>query len=169
MKTTMKVVITTAIVAIAAFVLGANGPVDQQTDMWAKMWPWGEGQTIPEPTNGQLPFFIVLSLVEAVGLGLAVSYLAFGRDAVDRLAGTGGWRRNSLYFGGAWLLGNWWLHDGLHINNGVDLAGLLVIEYVFHVTLIVTGALLCFALATLATGKATTRSTAATTTIKAIR
>ena len=44
----------------------------------------------------------------------------------------------------AWLLFSWWPHDSLHVANGINLSGLLVIEYVFHVTLMVAGAILAY-------------------------
>ena len=34
---------------------------------------------------------------------------------------------------------NWWAHDSLHLHNGMDLSGLLRIEYAFHMTLIAAG------------------------------
>jgi purine-nucleoside phosphorylase len=41
----------------------------------------------------------------------------------------------------AWVLINWWSHDSFHIANGLDLGGLLVIEYAYHVTLMTAGAI----------------------------
>jgi hypothetical protein len=38
----------------------------------------------------------------------------------------------------AWLLMNWWAHDGLHQHVGMNLHGLLWIEYGFHFTLIIS-------------------------------
>jgi len=49
----------------------------------------------------------------------------------------------------AWLLFNWWPHDSLHIYNGMNLAGLLVIEYVFHITLMIAGTVLAYFFLTL--------------------
>ena len=45
-----------------------------------------------------------------------------------------------------WLLISWWPHDNLHKHNGLNLQGLLFIEYGFHVTLMIVGAILalCF-------------------------
>jgi hypothetical protein len=42
----------------------------------------------------------------------------------------------------AWLLLNWYPHDSLHIHNGMDLGGLLTLEYVFHITLMIAGVIL---------------------------
>jgi hypothetical protein len=41
---------------------------------------------------------------------------------------------------------SWWPHNNLHINNGMDMQGLLYIEYGFHLTLMIAGIVLgyCF-------------------------
>src|SRR6516164_7601141 len=44
----------------------------------------------------------------------------------------------------AWFLLSWWPHDNLHLHNGLNLQGLLFIEYGFHVTLMIAGAVLAF-------------------------
>lgn len=145
MKTSLKVALVTLTVAVPAFALGAGSPPGEA--MWRSVWPW-DTETHTEPTAAQIPFFMGIGAFEAIGLGLAVAFLVFGRGAVRRLAPSG-WRANVLHFGAAWLLGNWWAHDSLHMVNGEDLTGLLVLEYLFHATLITTGALVCWALATL--------------------
>jgi len=57
----------------------------------------------------------------------------------------------AMYFGTLWLLGNWWVHDALHITTGMNPTALLWIEYGFHVTLIIAGAALAYAFATMVT------------------
>jgi hypothetical protein len=56
-------------------------------------------------------------------------------------------------------LGNWWLHDGLHMVVGMHVGGLLAIEYGFQVTLIIAALALTWALAKMAQsrGAETTR------------
>ena len=46
----------------------------------------------------------------------------------------------------AWLLISWWPHDNMHKHNGMDLAGLLRIDYLFHVSMMVAGAVLAYSL-----------------------
>ena len=41
----------------------------------------------------------------------------------------------------AWVLLNWWSHDSFHIANGLDMGGLLAIEYAYHFTLMLAGAI----------------------------
>ena len=43
----------------------------------------------------------------------------------------------------------WWPHDNLHLHNGMDMQGLLFIEYGFHVTLIIAAGALAFSLLTM--------------------
>ena len=53
-----------------------------------------------------------------------------------------------MYLSIGWFLVSWWPHDNLHIHNGMDMQGLLYIEYSFHVTLIIAALVLAFSLLT---------------------
>ena len=149
MKTSLKVALLTVLVAIPAFLLGNGAPAG---GWWSDLWPWGDGGH-GEPSSAQLPFFMAIAALEAVALGLAVAFVAWGWPAMRRLAGGRAGLAMGMYLGATWLLGNWWFHDNLHQVNGFDFAGLLVIEYVFHLTLIVAGCVLCYGLATNALGQ----------------
>ena len=99
------------------------------------LWPPPAGFN---PPASLLPFFVVLGVAEALAFGAGVAFLIFGfpliaRTGVGSLAAWGG------YLGIAWSLVNWWAHDGFHRVNGLHFAGLLWIEYSFHVTLILGG------------------------------
>jgi ABC-type Fe3+ transport system permease subunit len=39
---------------------------------------------------------------------------------------------------------SWWPHLGLHASNGLDLQGLLYIDYLFHLPLEVAGVVLAY-------------------------
>ena len=145
MKTSAKVALLTLAIAVPAFALGNQAPAG---GWWAEAWPWVDDTEHGEPTSAQLPFFMVLGVLEAVSLGLAVSFLAWGRPAMQRLSGGRQGLATAMMLSAAWVLGNWWVHDNLHQVNGFELGGLLVIEYAFHVTLIAAGATLCYGLAT---------------------
>lgn len=106
------------------------------------IWKDPTGMT---PTSAQLPFFILLSIIEAFSLGLAVSFLIFGKKIVDKVVGKSKKLVWAVYLSTAWVLGNWWVHDNLHKVNGMNLQGLLYIEYTFHVTLIIAGVILVYA------------------------
>jgi hypothetical protein len=94
---------------------------------------------MPTPSAGQLPFFVALVAAEAAVLGMAVAFGLLGRGLVGRLFSTRV-RVVAVHAAMVWMLGSWWLHDGLHMVNGTNLAGLLVIEYAFHLTLMAAAA-----------------------------
>lgn len=148
MKTSLKVALVTALVAAPAFALGNGAPGG---GWWGEVWPWTSDHE--DPPSSLLPFFLVLAVVEAAALGLAVSFVAWGWPAMRRLAGGRDGTAMGMYLSATWLLGNWWVHDNLHQVTGFNFTGLLVIEYLFHVTLIVAGCVLCYGLATNALGK----------------
>ena len=127
MKT--KVLAVVAIVGIAAFLTEPHGP-------WGTFWL--PAPDVPEAVGVQIPLFMVLGLVEALACGLGVAFLLFGfstirNDSVSpRLA-------RAAHLSISWFLINWWAHDSLHLHIGMDLSGLLKIEYGFHMTLIAAG------------------------------
>ena len=134
METRWKFTITTVAIAIPAFLLGGGSP--QGEGMWRAIWPW-DMEMGSDPSGSQVPFLMFVGALEAVALGAAVSFLAFGRDWVRAVVGRAA---TGFSIAVAWLLGNWWMHDSLHIVNGENFNGLIVIEYLFHVTLIAAGA-----------------------------
>jgi hypothetical protein len=136
-KTWVKVLIVTVVVAIPAFILG---PI---------LWPPADMGAAP--TAGQLPFFLFLALFEAVTLGLGVSFLLFGMPVVRRVAAGSKLRAYAMYLSIGWLLVSWWPHDNLHMFNGMNLQGLLYIEYGFHLTLMISGIVLGYSFFSLLT------------------
>jgi hypothetical protein len=134
MKPWVKVALVTALFAVPAMALGQV------------IWPPAPGG--PEPTAGQLPFFILLAVFEALTFGLGVSFLLFGFAPLKRAVGGSAWRTWAIYLSVGWFLVSWWPHDNLHIHNGDDLQGLLYIEYGFHVTLMLAGIVLAYSLLT---------------------
>ena len=145
MKTSLKVTLLTLAIAVPSVALSNAAPAG---GWWADAWPWTDTSDHGEPTSTQLPFYMLLAVLEGVALGLGVSFLVWGRPAMRRLAGGRTGLATAMSLSAFWVLANWWVHDNLHQVNGFDFAGLLVIEYAFHVTLIVAGAILCYGLAT---------------------
>ncbi len=130
MKTWAKVLLVTVVLAVPAFLLG---PV---------IWPPAEGG--PEPTGGQLPFFIFMALIESVLLGLGVSFLLFGLPALRRVSPDSKLRAWVMYLSIGWLMVSWWPHDNLHIHIGENMQGLLYLLYGFHFTLIIAALALAY-------------------------
>ena len=69
---------------------------------------------------------------------------------VKRLVAPSTGRAAVIYLSTGWFLTNWWLHDNLHAVTGLGPRGLLLTEYLFHVTLIIVAAALAYMLATAA-------------------
>ena len=131
----MKVALVTSVFAIPAMALGQE------------IWP--PAASNPEPTAGQLPFFIFLAAFEALTFGLGVSFLLFGFPAISRAMGGSSLRSWATFLAIGWLLVSWWPHDNLHLHIGMDLQGLLYIEYGFHLTLMLSGLILAYSLLTM--------------------
>lgn len=132
MKTWMKVLIVTLLVAVPAFLIG---PV---------LFPPAEGG--PMPTSGQLPFFMFLGVTDALLLGLGISFLVFGLPVLLRVSPDSRLRAWAMYLSIGYLMVSWWPHLGMHASNGLDLQGLLYIDFIFHLPLEVAGVVLavCF-------------------------
>ena len=111
---------------------------------------WSPAPGTPTPVGAQLPLFIVLTILSALTFGAGVSFLAFGLPLVRRATAVANVPAWPVYLAIGWSLVSWWPHNNLHQANGDNLAGLLAIEYGFHVSLYVTGLIVAwFFLATL--------------------
>ena len=90
----------------------------------------------PEPTANQLPWFVLLAVLEALVFGLGVAFLVLAVPAVRRRDIRLGVPLWPVYLAIGWSLVSWWPHDRLHQSTGFsDLNALLGIEYTFHVSL----------------------------------
>ncbi len=130
MRTSIKVAAITLAVAVPAFLAG---PV---------LFPPAEGS--PTPTAGQMPFFLFLSVGDAVLLGLGVAFLIFGLPVLRKVSPDSRLRAWAMYLSIGYLMVSWWPHLGMHASNGLDLQGLLYIDYIFHLPLEVTGIVLAW-------------------------
>ncbi len=106
---------------------------------------WPPHPTVPHPIEAQIPFLIGLSVTEAVALGVGIVFLLSGWRFVERLTALPRWVRWASYLSIGWLLVSWWPHDNLHIHHALNMWPLIVIEYVFHVSLMASGAILAYA------------------------
>ena len=130
MKTSTKVALVTAAVGIPAFFLG---PV---------LFPPADVGV--EPTAGQIPFFIFLAVGDALLLGLGVSFLLFGFPVIRKVSPHSRVRAWAMFLSIGYLMVSWWPHLNLHASNGLDLQGLLYIDYLFHLPLEVAGVVLAY-------------------------
>lgn len=129
MKTWIKVLIITFVVGIPAFFIG---PL-----LWTP-------HPDVKPTPVQFPFFMFLSAVESLALGIGVAFLIFGWPLVKKASSDAKNRTLAMYISIAWLLVSWWPHDNWHIHNGLNEQGLLYIDYTFHMTIIITSFILAY-------------------------
>ena len=132
MKTWIKVSIVTAVVGVPAFLLGPA------------LFPPAAGG--PAPTAGQLPYFLFLAVGDALLLGLGISFLLFGFPVMRKVSPDSKLRAWTMYLSIGYLMVSWWPHLNLHAHNGLNLQGLLYIDYFFHLPLEIAGVALalCF-------------------------
>ena len=95
------------------------------------IWPDPPGAVAPPP--GLLPLLMVPAAVEALSFGAGVAFLiaagrALLRRRADRLA-------VAAYASAGWALVSWWPHSNMHRAN-TTLEGLVIIDWMFHLTLI---------------------------------
>ena len=135
MKTRTKVAIVTTLVAVPAFILG---PI---------LFPPADIGVAP--TAAQLPHFIFLAAGDALLLGLGVSFLLFGYPVLRKVSPDSKLRAWAMYLSIGYLMVSWWPHLNLHAHNGMDLQGLLFIDYFFHLPLEVAGVVLALSFVSL--------------------
>jgi hypothetical protein len=126
MKMSTKVTLLTLAIGLPLLALG---PI---------IWP-----PTPEihPTAAQMPFLIVLASFEAFAFGLGVSFLVFGYPYMKRASGSDTKLTWAAYVSIAWLFLNWWPHGSLHVHNGLNINGVILIDYAFHVPIMVATAI----------------------------
>lgn len=110
---------------------------------------WRPSEHMPTPSGLEIPFGIILKIAEGLTFGLGISFLVFGYPLVRAVAPASLGLTRAAHVSIAWLLLNWYPHDSLHIHIGMDLGGLLTLEYVFHITLMIAGAILAYFFLTL--------------------
>ena len=133
MKTSTNVVIVTLLLGVLGFLTEPNGPLGSF---------WAPSPMVPQATGVQVPLFMILGAAEALAFGLGVSFLLFGYSTLKANVPVSASMTRAAHVSIAWLLGNWWAHDSLHLHIGMSLKGLLGIEYGFHITLIAAGVIL---------------------------
>ena len=126
MKSWIKILLVTLLFGIPAFIAG---PL---------IWP-----PVVAPESRLLPFFLLLSLIESFTFGLGIAFLLFGWPQLQQRSFGSRPLTWAMFISIAWLLLSWWPHDHLHAVNKTQ-EGLLFIEYGFHLTLFIGGAILAY-------------------------
>lgn len=122
---------------VIALVFGPDGPLGGF---------WRPAQGSSEPSGLLFPGFIGVLLAEGVALGTAAAVLVFGRRWFNAIVGRSG-LATAGWVSTMWLLGSWWPHTASHRFVGEDLAGLLAVEWIFHVGSMVAMGILLAAIA----------------------
>ena len=105
---------------------------------------WRPSAEIPVASASMIQkiLFLGLNIFEGITFGLGISLLIFGYPLVRAISPASIGLTRAAHFSISWLLLNWWIHDSLHTHIGMELGGLLGIEYGFHVTLMIAGVIL---------------------------
>ena len=99
--------IVTIVIGLTAFVIGPH------------IWPMASD--VPLPPVNLLPGYIVLSATEALAFGFAAAFALFGWPAIRGLGLGAAWLNKWLFVTLCWFMGNWWMHDSLHMHNGMNM------------------------------------------------
>ena len=144
MSRAWQMVLLTVVIGVAAFFTGPQ------------IWPMG--QDVPMPPPNLLPGYMALSAVEALAFGFAVAFVVFGWPAIRDLRLGARWLNRMLFVTLSWFMGNWWIHDNLHMHIGFDMNRLFFIELGFHMTMLACGVTLTLSLLRLASHAAAGKS-----------
>ena len=122
MRLSIKVLIITFILGAFAFYAGQA------------LWPKSP-DFLPNAT--QLFLLNVIYFIEALLFGFGIALFYFGLAPIKETSKN--MRRKTMlaFISLCWLLVSWYPHDIAHAYNGFSMKGLVIIEYAFHLTLIV--------------------------------
>ncbi len=94
---------------------------------------------------GHIPFLMLLGMTESFCFGLGTSFLIFGYPLLRDVKPISLNLIRATHFAIAWLLGNWWLHDSLHLHFGMsNMTMLLIVDYSFHMTLMLAAVIVSY-------------------------
>jgi hypothetical protein len=133
-RTRVAGIILTLVLAALAFVFSPHMPLGRF---------WAPAAGLPQPAGIQIFLLVLLNIFEVLAFGLGVSFLVFGWSYVRAISPASRGLTIASFVSTAWLLANWWPHDSLHLHIGeTSLSNLLLVEYGFHVTLMIAGVIL---------------------------
>lgn len=88
------------------------------------------------PTDSQVVHLMIVGAIESLAFGVGVAFLIFTVPWLSAVQPEKKSRTAWAIAATTWLLVSWWPHDQLHMMIGMDYSKLILIEYGFHVTLI---------------------------------
>jgi hypothetical protein len=146
MSTKLKVILTVVAFTVIGFLIQPPTPIG------AQIWP--PSADIPAPEGAQVPLLMLYGLVAAIGFGIGIAFLLFGRPLVASLGLAAG-MTTAMHLSVFWFLGNWVVHESLHIANGHNMWGLIALEWGFHATMVLAGVIIILGLLQVARMRAT--------------
>ena len=127
-------IILTVLLTVIAVLANPNGPFGSF---------WRPSSDLGTPPSTLLPLFILFQIAEGLSFGFGIAFLIFGFPFVKAISPASTGLTRAAHLSIAWLLLSWWPHDSMHIHNGMsNMSGLLVIEYVFHISGMIAGLIL---------------------------
>lgn len=110
-----------------------------------RLWPQSPEFVFTESQHFWAQFALKIS--EALLFGLGIAFFMTAYPAVRQLSQTKGHHhcatKRSVY-ALTWTLSSWWPHDNWHLAIGHDIGSLIMIEYAFHLTVIIAGLVLAY-------------------------
>ncbi len=104
----------------------------------------GIGAPCPPPSMSTIPFLIFLDFWDALAFGVGVALLIWGAISYSKWPQAIRTPLLILLFIALWFTLLNWIHDGWHRVNGMNMNGIVAIEFVFHVPWLIFGAVLAF-------------------------
>ncbi len=134
MRLLTKFTIATLAIGIVGFLFGPAAPLGS--------FLWGDMPEGPEPEGIQVPLLILYSAISAFSMGFGISFWLFAAAWTRRLFPA--WTV-AAHLAIGWIPASFWVHDSLHMMNGESMAGLVALEYGFHVPTLAAGVVLAVA------------------------
>lgn len=141
-----KAAIIVVLSATFGLLFSPFGPLGTQ------IWPEPNNAVVPTATQGLL--LLGYTLIGAIAMGLALAFLALGWGYTKRTFAGRPRLATLVHVSVVWILGNFWVHDSLHMVNGLNVNGLIAIEYTFHTTIMVAALIAMYGIVELARGHA---------------
>ena len=106
----------------------------------------GIASTCPPPSPSTFPHLMFLDFWDALAAGVGVAFLVYGAVNYSKWPQAIRGPLLLIFFIALWFTLLNWIHDGWHKVNGMNLNGLIAIEYVFHVPWLIFGGVLVYSL-----------------------
>ena len=100
--------------------------------------------SIPMPDASLMPHFLFIGAVESLFFGFGVAFLILGLPVMRRISADSGIPALPVYLAIGYLTASWWPHLGFHRLFGIDLVGMLIVDYGFHIPYIVAAAVVAW-------------------------